>query len=116
MVDLQTRLDALPPDLESLFEKLLNKLDPAYFKHACQLFRLILVHEQPHLLALAFADEADSNIAMKAEIQSLPKDEVSDWLDEMERRVVAHCKCFLDVHDYWGNPSKVANSKCSKTM
>lgn len=114
LVDLQARLDALPPDLESLFDKMLNRLDPTYFKHACQLFRLILVHEQPHLLALAFADEEDPNVAMKAEIKPLSRDELLDRLDEMERRVVSHCKCFLDVHDYWGNPNKVANSKYSE--
>ncbi|KAL1613149.1 hypothetical protein SLS60_001381 [Paraconiothyrium brasiliense] len=114
MVDLQARLDTLPPDLESLFEKMLNRLDPAYFKRACRLFRLILLHDQPHLLALHFADEDNPSVAMNAEIKPLHEIELLDRLDEMERRIVAHCKCFLDVHDYWGNPNKVANSKYSE--
>jgi hypothetical protein len=112
MSDLQTRLDSLPPDLEVLFNKLLEDLEPIYFTHACQLFRLILVHEQPHLLLLSFADEENTKSAMSAEIKPLTNDDVLDRLDIMERRLVAHCKCFLEVYDSWKNPNKVASSKC----
>jgi len=37
---LQTRLDALPSDLEDLFDNILNRIEPAYFKRAYKLFRL----------------------------------------------------------------------------
>ena len=111
MSDLQKRLDALPPDLESLYEKLLHNLDPTYFGHACQLFRLVLTSEQPHLLTLSFASEDDPSMAMKAEVKPLSLDEARDRLDEMARRVVAYCKCFLDVHNYWENPNEAIDSK-----
>ena len=114
MSDLQIRLDALPPDLESLFEKMLNRLDPTYFNRACQLFRLILANEQPHLLTLSFASEDNPSRAMKAEIKPLSPHETQDRLEEAARRVVTYCGCFLDVHDYWGNPDRAANGKWPK--
>ena len=39
--DLERRLDLLPPDLEHLYDKMLNSLDPFYYSHASQLFQLI---------------------------------------------------------------------------
>lgn len=63
--DLEKRLDEIPDDLEKLYEKMLNSIEPFYMPHASQLFQL--VHEgrgNLTALALSFADEEDENICI----------------------------------------------------
>ena len=56
--DFQKRLDLLPPDLENLYQKILDSLDPFYFEHAVQFFELVKTAEEPlSLLEFSFADE-----------------------------------------------------------
>jgi hypothetical protein len=40
--DLWSRLSVLPSDLEDLFKKILDHLNPEYFVQACELFQLVL--------------------------------------------------------------------------
>jgi hypothetical protein len=64
--DLESRLQLLPPDLEQLYDKILNDLDPLYFEHACQYFQLMLLHDTQRAtpaLLLSFADEEDDDFA-----------------------------------------------------
>jgi hypothetical protein len=99
MTDLVARLEALPPGLERLFDRLLKSLEPRYYKHACQLFRLVLELEIVNLLELWFADNEDHNSAMKLPVQLLSPDERGNRIETMNRRIVARCKGFLEV-DY----------------
>ncbi|KAF2803249.1 uncharacterized protein BDZ99DRAFT_576168 [Mytilinidion resinicola] len=105
MSDLLARLEVLPPGLESLFDRLLSGLDPIYFKHACQLFRLVMARDRPLLLELWFADNEDHDSAMEAEIKTLSPDEVMDRLETMNRRLISRCKCFLEVESWHEDPS-----------
>jgi hypothetical protein len=58
VLDLERRLELLPPDLENLYHKMLNSLEPFYFAHASQLFQLVRASiNPPTLLTLSFADE-----------------------------------------------------------
>lgn len=108
--DLIARLEALPPDLEELYAKLLNSLDAKYFKHACQLFRLVMSHERPHLIELYFADNEEDNSAMRDEIQELSPHQIMDHLETMQRRLMSRCKGFLEIEDQRSN-SNLALSK-----
>jgi hypothetical protein len=45
--DLQRRLEFLPPDLQNLYQKILNSPDPFYLEHASQLFHLIRIAREP---------------------------------------------------------------------
>lgn len=99
MCDLQCRLDALPADLEALFEKLLNKLDPIYFRHACQFFRLLREHPSATILELSFADDEDASSSMGAKREPLFLHEEKERVGEMIRRLKSRCKGFLEVDE-----------------
>jgi hypothetical protein len=69
MADLQARLGALPGDLEALFNRMLCRLQPEYFKQACETLRLLRTYREvsraddvsvPTLLSLYFADDEDT--------------------------------------------------------
>jgi hypothetical protein len=96
--DLVARSLALPPDLEELYAKMLSSLDVDYFKHACQLFRLMMhYHERPTLIDLYFADTEEEDSALRDSIQSLAPDEIADRLETMHRRLNSRCKGFLEL-------------------
>src|SRR5579862_1109692 len=58
IADLQDRLQLLPSDLEGLFRKILNRLNPSYFKQASTYFQLVRAAAEPlSLLSLSFAEE-----------------------------------------------------------
>jgi hypothetical protein len=103
--DLVARLEALPPGLEQLFDNLLDNLAANYFKHACQLFRLIMMRSRPLLLELWFADNEDDASALREEILALSDDQVTDHLETMNRRLMSRCKGFLEVEDWYRDPN-----------
>ncbi|RSL82872.1 hypothetical protein CEP51_004869, partial [Fusarium floridanum] len=60
--DLQRRLDELPANLEKLFEKILDNIEPRYWEHAIQLFRIHGTHPSISALRMSFADEESEHI------------------------------------------------------
>lgn len=50
--DIRERLTTTPPDLEGLFRKILDSLEPRYFEHASQIFR---IYAEAKSLPLFFA-------------------------------------------------------------
>jgi hypothetical protein len=99
--DLQKRLEAIPSDLEALFDKLLNSLEPFYFTHACQLIQIVRAAQKPlTLLAFSFADEEDTTAAMKAKIGELDDNERLERIEGMRRRLLSRCKGFIEVPAY----------------
>ena len=98
IVDLQKRLDQLPPDLERLYDKILGSLDPFYLEHAAQLFRIVQESSHPlPLIVLYFADEMDLSSAIGQPCKSISDDEEAERLDDMQRRLNSRCKGLLEV-------------------
>lgn len=96
--DLQRRLDFLPPELEQLYDKLLESLDPFYFGHAAQIIRM--VQESPEsmsLLLLSFADEDNREYALTRQVGQISTDEAATRADVMRRRLNACCKGLLEA-------------------
>ena len=95
--DLQRRLAFLPPDLENLYEKMLNSLDPFYLEHASQIFQHVrAANEPPSLLCLSFADE-EPEFILKMKVRPLPEGEEVSRADIMRRRLNSRCKGLLEV-------------------
>ena len=95
--DLQKRLAFLPPDLENLYEKMLNSLDPFYLEHASQIFQHVrTANEPPSLLCLSFADEEPESI-LKMGVRPLSEGEEFYRADIMRRRLNSRCKGLLEV-------------------
>ena len=98
VVDLQMRLDQLPPDLEDLYDKILSGLDPLYRGHATKLFKIVEVSYQPlPLLVLWFADELDLASSLKQPIREPTADEITVILETMRRRLDSRCKGLLEL-------------------
>ena len=95
--DLKRRLALLPPDLENLYEKMLNSLDPFYLEHASQIFQHVReAKEPPSLLCLSFADE-EPEFVPQMKVQPLSEDEKFSRVDIMRRRLNSRCKGLLEV-------------------
>jgi hypothetical protein len=109
MSDLQARLDALPSDLEGLFNFILDRLQPEYFRQACETFRLLRAYREPShystgssawdecptLLGLFFADEDDVKSGLRAPCSRLQVKEALGRAEVMRRRLNARCKGLL---------------------
>ncbi len=97
VLDLERRLAFLPPDLESLYEKMLNSLDPFYLEHASQIFQNVrAAKDPPSLLCLSFADE-EPEFVLETKVQPLPEKEKLSRADIMRRRLNSRCKGLLEV-------------------
>jgi hypothetical protein len=103
--DLQARLDALPSDMQALFNKLLNRLELQYFKQACESFRLLRAYRdmysqlgldvRPTLMGFYIADDQDTKSSLhvpeKHALGSFQKTE------PMRLRINARCRGFIEV-------------------
>jgi hypothetical protein len=97
--DLQARLDSLPSDLEDLFWGILRKLDTFHFTRASQLFQLVRSSLTPlTLLDMSYADEDDSDFALKMSSGTLSKQQAISRAELMRRRISACCKGLLEAH------------------
>lgn len=86
ITDLQDRLDLLPLELEDLFFKILDRLNPSYFEQASKLFQLVQASKEPlSLLNLGFAEDGFDK-ATTAEIGPLSLAEVEYRVEKMRRR------------------------------
>ncbi|KAK6070516.1 aflatoxin b1 aldehyde reductase member 2 [Seiridium cupressi] len=96
--DLQRRLDSLPPDLEDLYDRILDNLDPFYFEHATQYFRIMAACSQPPTAILfTYADEEDPTFAL-GPIETNPAyTEVELRVDAMQRRLNSRCKGLIEI-------------------
>ncbi|KAL1968653.1 hypothetical protein VTN77DRAFT_1479 [Rasamsonia byssochlamydoides] len=98
MSDMQRRLDIIPTDLEELFDKILNSLEPFYFNHACQLMQIVRAAQRPlSLLGLYYADEEDPLAAVKADVKLITDNERLYREDQMRRRLKSSCKGLLET-------------------
>jgi hypothetical protein len=94
--DLWGRLSVLPSDLEDLFKKILDHLNPEYFVQACELFQLVLfAFEPPTLLNISLALDSYTS-AIKAPPGQLRKEERSFRAETMRRRIMSRCKGLLE--------------------
>jgi hypothetical protein len=94
--DLQRRLSFLPPDLEKLYQNILDNLDPFYLEHASQLFQLVReAQEPPSILCMSLADEGLDSI-LKHKIAPFNDEEISTRVEVMKRRLNSRCKGLLE--------------------
>ena len=98
VIDLQRRLDLLPPDLEKLYDKILENLDPFYLEHAAQLFKMVEVSPQPTTaLVLYYADEMDLASVIKNPLKIVTAGDEALKVDTMQRRLNSRCRGLLEV-------------------
>jgi hypothetical protein len=102
MADLESRLRALPSDLEELFDKLLKSVDGFYFQPACHLLQLVRrAYEPLDLISFYYTDDAADN-AVARPINPLERRQLDDLEEEARRRLNSRCKGFLESPK-WGD-------------
>ncbi|KAH6866015.1 hypothetical protein B0T10DRAFT_96367 [Thelonectria olida] len=99
IIDLKTRFDLLPPDLERLYERMLDSLDPFYRQHAAEYFAIMRAcPEPPRALLLSFADEENPiEFALALEHTTMPPRQITDRVKAMGLRVNSRCKGLLEI-------------------
>ncbi|KAK4211350.1 hypothetical protein QBC37DRAFT_14308 [Rhypophila decipiens] len=96
--DLKRRLDLLPPDLEHLYVTILHDLDPFYYEHASQYFKLLLgSDEPPDALLISFADEEGADFAVQMSTGPITLSQQDVRIETLKRRLNSRCKGLLEV-------------------
>ncbi|CZR62663.1 uncharacterized protein PAC_12560 [Phialocephala subalpina] len=96
--DLQRRLEDLPSDLEDLYQKMFDSIEPFYVSGAYQLLSLARDGQGSlTALALSFADEEDATLATKREVIPIEDDEKLNRYESIKRRLSGCCKGFLEI-------------------
>lgn len=94
--DLFDRLRQLPMQLEDLFRKILDQLNPEYFAQASELFQLVESAVKPlTLLSLSYAIEGYET-SMKAHVATIGEAERIYRAETMRRRIQSRCKGLLE--------------------
>ena len=96
--DLQRRLDLLPPDLEDLYGRLIDGLDPFYHKHRAQLMMLVeSAQEALPVLVLYFADGGTIGILKTLPGARVTEDSWIQQVDTMRRRLNSRWRGLLEL-------------------
>ncbi|KAK3365533.1 hypothetical protein B0T24DRAFT_500359, partial [Lasiosphaeria ovina] len=99
--DIQRRLESLPLDLEQLYDKILQGIDPFYMEHTAQLFLLRnACPTPPDLLLFSFADEPGTTEEGCRDLEggALLSSQVKTAKEEaMRRRINSRCLGLLEV-------------------
>ncbi|KAL6411992.1 hypothetical protein AUP68_04372 [Ilyonectria robusta] len=99
VIDLKRRLDLLPPDLEKLYGRILDSLDPFYRRHATEYFALMeACVEPPRALLLSFADEENPiKFALRLKSAAMTPEQIKDRVNSMRLRINSRSKGLLEM-------------------
>jgi len=109
VTDLRKRLDELPEDLELLFQKIIDSIDPFYKQHASQLFqihRAAWEYNGVTLLRLSFADEDNEGMWQECGEGALRDEEIRFRIQMMKKRLDSRTKGLLEVPTWSGASEK----------
>jgi hypothetical protein len=98
--DLQEMLDALPSDLDELFSRILNSIDPANVLHSSQLFQLFRACSsvmRPSITILHYADENNAESFKTFKSKPLRQKVYNAITETMRRRFNHLTKGLLEV-------------------
>jgi hypothetical protein len=102
MEDLTKRLEALPEELDNLYGAMLRSIHPPFYrKQASQLLQVVYQHQVPmSTLALSFADDEDSDLALRMPPGALTLQQVDARIETISHRVKSRCQGLLEVQTY----------------
>ena len=95
--EIKERLDSLPPDLETFYDKILDNIEPRYKKHAARLFQIFSAFKSPPtVLCMTFADDGVEEAIQKDIGPFIPTD-LHQKVWGMKRRLNSRCKGLLEI-------------------
>ncbi|PNP73681.1 hypothetical protein FNYG_12871 [Fusarium nygamai] len=112
--DLENRLSLLPSEMDDLYGRIVESIDPLYREHAAQLFKLVRAcKDPPSLRVLWYADEVKFlDRAIDEDPSAVPLEEVMGRLEEMRLRIVSRCRGLLEVQGApYDHPAKPDGAK-----
>lgn len=96
---LRETLDALPPELNDLFDRIIQQLEPKHAPEASELFQF--VRQQAHVadstLIGLYWSRLTLEEVLQAPIVAMSLEEAKYRAELMQRNVVSRCKCLLEV-------------------
>ncbi|KAG5799547.1 hypothetical protein H9Q69_001385 [Fusarium xylarioides] len=97
--DLENRLNLLPSEMDDLYGRIVESIDPLYREHAAQLFKLVSACREPPLLRILwYADEVKFlDRVIDEDPSAVPLEEVMGRLEDMRLRIVSRCRGLLEV-------------------
>ncbi|KAF1953597.1 hypothetical protein CC80DRAFT_507092 [Byssothecium circinans] len=95
--DLWRRTDALPRDLEELFQRILSDIDTQYVSQSCEMFQLATAAMAPLSLRDMFLASDGCEKALMAPILEMTHEELAFRAETMRRRVISRSKGLLEV-------------------
>jgi hypothetical protein len=104
---LQQRLFDLPSELEGLFNRIINQINPAYAREASEIFQFFRAFPEDSSLLGAYFFSFTLDRAMSAKVEPLSELALPYYLDAMRRRLYSRCKCFLEL----GSSDQLRTSK-----
>lgn len=110
IMDLRKRLDMLPPDLETLYDRILDNLDPMYTEHAAQYFFLMRASSHtPEALLFSFADDSDQDPESPFKLMKGLQEgaDIQYRVKEMRKRLNSRCRGLIGITKF-GNDASAA--------
>ncbi|KAF2732565.1 hypothetical protein EJ04DRAFT_469981 [Polyplosphaeria fusca] len=96
---LQSRLDALPSNLDGILNQIFTSLDETDRKKAARVFRIVNAHGYPRLLSLSFACDPRTESSLSAKIQPLTEPELTTHIAEMMHTLQNQTRNFLSIYE-----------------
>lgn len=106
--DLRKRLDMLPPDLETLYDRVLDNLDPMNMEHAAQYFFLMQACSRtPEALLFSFADDSDEDPEFPFQIEKGLQEgaDIQYRVKEMRKRLNSRCRGLIGITKFGSDAS-----------
>lgn len=94
---LRDTLDTLPPELENLFDKIIQQLDPKYAQEASELFQFVRAHPADSTLIGLYWSQLSLEDVLRAAIARMSIVDAEYRAKLMQRNVISRCKCLLDA-------------------
>ena len=99
--DLHKRLHELPPELDDLFDHMLESIRPNFYvEQASRLLQIVYQAEEGiSPLALSYADDDDDNLVFQAQIDELPELAKMKRLEAIDIRLKSRCLGLLEIDE-----------------
>jgi hypothetical protein len=94
---LTEKLDALPPELDELFEKIILQLEPKHASEASELFQFVRKNADDATLIGLYWSRLDLAEVLQCPVTEMSESHAAYLSQLMQRNVVSRCKCLLDA-------------------
>jgi hypothetical protein len=107
IADLRQRLRELPVELEELFDRILDRVNPDYAAQASEIFQFLRACPEKSTLIGMYHAQLPLEDAIAAEIGIYAPGRAQYFSTVMRRRLYSRCKCFIETDGRYTHASKL---------